>query len=312
MSVSMFLLPGSGVSPAPCVSGAGVVLLEESESLSNKENVNASVSASVSADSLVVAPSKTLSSVSAPSSLPASASLHAALAYAHAFASASSTTLALASTVATQPKALVSWNRLLSVEEDRFNHALQREEQGELQQTEWARALGKLYQTATQSISRSAHANDEAYVAIWIGCARHLEKRSAEDAVDIFKYMKSQKIGGASAALYAAWARTEHAAGRTDKALGVLSKAIAKGAAPAESLHELEREFAGGKITNATVNAETSQETPARIHARKFTPVVRTTPSGSTVTATGMCFTRHPQLHPEDRNGTRTVLPVLV
>lgn len=170
---------------------------------------------------------------------------------------------------------LEGWSTLLAAEERRWAGT---EPTGRT--PAWEQSLVRLHETATRSLSRSAHANDEAYVAIWLGYAAHLRRRSSADAIDTYKYLKSQHIGDTSAALYTAWARAEHAEGRTDKALGVLGKALSKGAAPADEIHKLQRELMSGAppATGGHVRDTPTAQMPRN---RTFTPVVRTTPNGS-------------------------------
>ena len=100
--------------------------------------------------------------------------------------------------------------------------------------------------------------SDAPLLSLWLAYAADQERGSPQEARDTFKYLRSQRVGDACAALWVAWAGLEARLGRPDKALAVLAKAREHEAAPEGELLAAEAAVRGGSFA--------ARHTPQRPH----------------------------------------------
>ncbi|KAK9842292.1 hypothetical protein WJX81_004955 [Elliptochloris bilobata] len=154
---------------------------------------------------------------------------------------------ALAAAVQRSPDSPEAWWAFLSQEEAAGGTLTSCLGESTARPARSAVSLGQLYAWAVKAVPKTGNYGNEAYLRLWLGCARHQWAKSADDARDTLKMLRSQGIGEAAALLYAEWAQLECAAGARERAKQVARKGLAAGAHPAALLEALLADLDAGR-----------------------------------------------------------------
>ncbi|KAJ3169948.1 hypothetical protein HDU88_000590 [Geranomyces variabilis] len=107
------------------------------------------------------------------------------------------------------------------------------------------------YREATNSLPLEKHRDDPYLLEIWLDYLQ-LQSENKEDHAairDLYKWLRSSRIGAGAARFYIAWAEFEKAGGYTSRAMNILFIGIGLNAHPVEQLRKLREEMASSSAT---------------------------------------------------------------
>ncbi|KAJ3179007.1 hypothetical protein HDU87_003277 [Geranomyces variabilis] len=107
------------------------------------------------------------------------------------------------------------------------------------------------YREATNSLPLEKHRDDPYLLEIWLDYLQLQSENNEDHAAirDLYKWLKSSRIGAGAARFYIAWAEFEKAGGYTSRAMNIIFTGIGVNAHPVEQLRKLREEMAGSSAT---------------------------------------------------------------